>query len=106
MVSILVVWFEFIIVVEPATLMVLISTIFFPLGAMLRPEWIIPAYTGGIFGIYSLWKIFLYIKFDFKCSKTRTTLYYVLGVIGLIILFLGGKPTGIHVIEFLYGPWI
>lgn len=99
-------WFEFIVVVLPTTLVVLISSILFPFGAMLRPEWIIPAYVGGLFGVYSLWRMFLTFKLNRPGNKSIITLCYIIGVGGLAFLLLGGKPDTGQIIQMLYSPWV
>lgn len=99
-------WVEFIVVVLPSTGIILFSTLFFPFGALLRPELIIPAYIGGTLGVYSLWRMFLLLEFAVGLRPKRNIYYYLAGVLGIVCLFLVGEISINQVFNILITPWV
>jgi len=99
-------WIEFTVVVLPSTGIILYSTLFFPFGALLRPELIIPAYIGGILGVYSLWRMFLLLEFAIELRPKRYIYYYLAGVLGIVCLFLVGEMSINQVFKLVTTLWI
>ncbi|MDJ0832581.1 MAG: hypothetical protein QNJ69_03605 [Gammaproteobacteria bacterium] len=98
-------WIEFIVVVLPSTGVILYSTLFFPIGALLRPELIIPTYIGGILGVYSLWRMFLYLEFAVNLRPKRYIYYYLAGVLSIVYLFLAGELSISQIFNILISLW-
>ena len=99
-------WIEFIVIVLPSTGIVLFSTLFFPFGALLRPELIIPAYIGGILGVYSLWRMFLLLEFSVSLRAKRYIYYYLAGVLSIACLFLVGEISINQVSKLATTLWV
>ncbi|WP_444896464.1 hypothetical protein [Microbulbifer sp. SSSA005] len=99
-------WIEFIVVVLPSTGIVLFSTLFFPFGALLRPELIIPAYIGGIVGVYSLWRMFLHLEFAVGLRSKKYIYYYFAGVLSIVCLFLVGEFSINQVFNLVTTLWV
>ncbi len=99
-------WIEFIVVVLPSTGVILYLTLFFPIGVLLRPDLIIPAYIGGILGVYSLWRMFLYLEFAVDLRPKRYIYYYLAGVLSIVYLFLAGELSINQVFNILISLWL
>jgi hypothetical protein len=99
-------WVEFIVIVLPSTGIVLFSSLFFPFGALLRPELIIPAYIGGILGVYSLWRMFLLLEFSVSLRPKRYIYYYLAGVLSILCLFLVGEISINQVSKLATTLWV
>ncbi len=82
------------------------STLFFPFGAILRPEFIIPAYIGGILGVYSLWRMFLLLEFAVSLRPKRYIYYYLAGVLSIVCLLLVGEISISQVSKLVTTLWV
>ena len=102
------IWLEFVGIVIPATVVIVGSTSLLPFGVVLRPEFVIPAYIGGIAGIYSLWKMFFIITFGKGVMNKWIALLYALGVYSVIsIPIIGGHCTIQNSCwKFFISPWM
>ncbi|WHI51116.1 hypothetical protein P3339_22410 [Microbulbifer sp. MLAF003] len=99
-------WTEFTVVVLPSTAIILFATLLFPFGILLRPEFIIPAYIGGILGVYSLWRMFLFLEFRVSLILTKCTYYYLSGALSIACLFLVGEISDRQLFKPVTTPWI
>jgi len=99
---------EFVGIVIPATVVVVGSTLLLPFAALLRPEFAIPTYLGGIAGIYSLWKMFFITNYGKGEMNKWILLFYGLGVYSVIsIPIIGGHCTiQSSCWKFFVSPWM
>ncbi len=77
-------WIELVVIVMPLTLLMSVCTLLLPFGAFARPEWIIPSYIGGLFGVYYFWEAFGVLVLGHRRNIEILLTSFTLGVVGLI----------------------